>query len=263
MLGISTYAYLWRGSERAPAPMSLEEMLDDAAALGADAFQICDWSALAGMTAPALVSVREHAAERGLALEVGTRGTSPEVLERHLEIASLLGSRMLRSMWTAGDDRPTAAEVERRVRSLLPRLHDAGVSLALETYEQVSTHDLVALVESIGDPAVGICLDPANTVANLELPGDVVERCAPYVLDWHVKDFDFVRQEGWVGFSLVGVRMGSGRLPYERMLDALRPAERGIAQIVEHWLPWRGDAATTLAEEADWTAHAMRVMREA
>ena len=74
----------------------------------------------------------------------------------------------------------------------------AGVTLALETYEQVPTAALIELVTTIDSPRLGICLDPGNTVANLEHPDDVTRRCAPYVKNWHVKDFDFTRSPGWV-----------------------------------------------------------------
>lgn len=61
----------------------------------------------------------------------------------------------------------------------MPAYESAGVSLALETYEQLSSRDLVTLVEAVGSPNLGICLDPANCVAALEHPKAVIDRCAP------------------------------------------------------------------------------------
>jgi sugar phosphate isomerase/epimerase len=260
-IGLSTYAFFWRASDRVENPMSLDDMLSESQRLGASVFQICDHAPIELMDDAELASLRSAAASRGIRLELGTRGTDPAHLRRYLGIARSLGVGLLRSMWTSGDDRPDRATSEARLREILPELRADGVTLALETYEQVPSAELVALVEAVDDPLVGICLDPANTVANLELPAVVTGRCAPHVVNWHVKDFDFSRAPGWVGFSLAGTALGDGRLDYEGMLALLRPAERGISQIVEFWLPWQDDAETTTTLEAEWTTRTMDYLR--
>ncbi|MGO3884922.1 MAG: sugar phosphate isomerase/epimerase family protein [Mycetocola sp.] len=266
-IGLSTYAYFWRFSDRVDNPMTLEQMLDDTAALGGTVFQICDYAPIEDATTDRLAAIRAHADALGIVLELGTRGTDPEHLRRYLGIAEALGVTLLRSMWTSGDDRPDAAESERRLRAIAPELEAAGVSLALETYEQVSSTELVALVDALDHPLIGICLDPANTVANFEQPADVVQRCAPRTLNWHVKDFNFSRNPGWVGFIYTGTALGEGRLDYDTFREAVRPAERGINQIVEFWLPWRDDvpeseqAQATARREAEWTRTTMEYLR--
>ena len=122
-------------------------------------------------------------------------------------------------------------------------------------------------VATLDHPRIRICLDPANTVANLELPADVTARCAPYVANWHVKDFDFSRNPGWVGFVYTGTALGDGRLDYDGMLALLRPAERGITQIIEFWLPWQDtvpaaeQALATTRLEAEWTRTTLDQLR--
>ena len=252
--GAGTYAYSWRSSPRVEHPMSIADQLRDAAALGAQVFQICDDPHLEELDDDGLLALRRTADELHLALEVGTRGTDTEHLHRWLSVAELLGARLVRSMWTAGADRPDRAETERRLRATLPDYARAGVTLALETYEQVPTTALVDVVETLGSEHLGICLDPANTVAALEHPTDVLARCAPHVKNWHVKDFAFTRAEGWVGFSLAGAPLGQGLLDYDAVVAAVDPVGRGISRIAEHWLPWQGDAVTTARTEAAWTA---------
>jgi sugar phosphate isomerase/epimerase len=156
---------------------------------------------------------------------------------------------------------PSMRDAGRMLRAALPDYEAAGVALALETYEQVATADLVDLVESIGSPALGVCLDPANTVARLERPQDVIDRCAPVTRGVHVKDFAFARQPGWVGFVYSGAPLGTGLHDYAALRAAVRPGERGINEIVEHWLPWQGDPTTTTATEADWTRIALEHLR--
>ncbi|MGN8049924.1 sugar phosphate isomerase/epimerase family protein [Curtobacterium sp. 22159] len=274
LLGLSTYAYTWRMSERVPSPMSLEDVLRDAASHdGVDLFQICDHLPLDTASDDRLVAIRHLAADLGLTLEIGTRGTAPEHLARYLAIAEQLGVTLVRSMWGSGDDLPDAATTEARLRAVLPAYEAAGVTLALETYEVVPSEALVDVVARIDSPALGICLDPANTVAALEHPADVVARCAPYTRNWHVKDSGFTRSPGWVGFQYTGVRTGTGILDYDAVRAALDPARRGINRVIEFWLPWQdatagarpqGDetpAQTTTRVEAEWTGHTIEYIR--
>jgi sugar phosphate isomerase/epimerase len=260
-IGYSSYAFFWRGSADVPNPMSLHDMLRATAADGVRLFQICDYPAIEVLGGDALAELRALADELGIALELGTRGTQPAQLELYLILAAALGATLVRSMWTAGDDRPSASEAETRLRAVLPLYEAAGVRLALETYEQVATTELIALIERVGSANLGICLDPANTVANLESPTAVVGACAPHVINWHVKDFDFSRAPGWVGFALQGAPLGTGRLEYDHFRAIVRPHERGINQIIEHWLPWQGDAETTIRLEAEWTESTLHYLR--
>lgn len=268
MIGLSTYAYFWRMSDRVPAPMSLDDVLRDTAAQGLGLVQICDHAPLAGYSDDQLVALRGLADELGLTIELGTRGTAPAVLRRYLELAVALRAPLVRSMWTAGDDRPDAAETERRLREVVPEYEAAGVTLALETYEQVSSADLVDVVRAVGSDRLGIVLDPANTVARLEHPDDVTARCAPYVANWHVKDFAFSRKDGWVGFALTSTPLGEGLLDLDGIAAALVAADNphvardgGVNQVVEHWLPWQDDPATTTRLEAAWTTSTIDHLR--
>ena len=85
-------------------------------------------------------------------------------------------------------------------------------------------------------------------------------RC-PYVVNMHVKDFAFSRKDRSIGFTLAGAPLGEGLLPYDYMIDKIKPAERGISQIIEHWLPWQGTEAETLAMEFEWTRHNLEFLR--
>ena len=137
----------------------------------------------------------------------------------------------------------------------MPAFVEQNVKLALETYEQVPTRTILDAVERVDSPWLGICLDPGNCVAALEHPTQVIDMTANRVLNLHVKDFSFSRRDGWVGFTFAGCPMGEGLLDYDYMKARVRPNERQINQIIEHWLPWQQDAATTCALEDQWTRH--------
>lgn len=261
MIGLSTYAFFWQHSDRAPEPLTLSEMLYRTREAGVDLFQVCDYAPLLSYSAAELQGIRSLADDLGITLELGTKGLQTEHLATFLSIAEVFGATFVRSMVNAPDSTPTLVEAESLLRAALPAFEAAGVTLALETYEQVSSADLVALVETVASPALGITLDPANSVAALEHPRDVVERTAPYVRGIHVKDFAFSRRGGWVGFTLEGVPLGTGLLDYDHLVSTVRPEERGINQVIEHWLTWRDSFDETARLENEWNSHNLSYLR--
>lgn len=260
-IGLSTYAFFWQLSDRVSTPLTLTQTLERTAELGVDLLQVCDYAPLAGMSDAQLADVAAAAAGLGVRLEVGTKGIRPEHLRRFLDICNRLDARLLRTMFRTPEHAPSPAEAERLLREVLPEFARAGVSIAIETYEQVSTADVLHVIREIDSPHLGVCLDPGNVVAALESPNAVIDAVAPHVLNVHVKDFAFARQEGWVGFTLSGARLGEGLLDYDHMIEAVRPAARGINQIVEHWLPWQQREQQTVRLEREWTAHSLEFLR--
>ncbi|PRY13567.1 sugar phosphate isomerase/epimerase family protein [Kineococcus rhizosphaerae] len=260
-VGVSTYAYQHRSAAQAvPLPGMLHEIAD----LGGQVFQICDHPDLETLTPPGAQELRAAADDRGLVLETGTRGTRPDHLRKHLALARSLGARTVRSMAYAVvdgvDDRPSHAEIVERLRLVVPEYAAAGVTLGLETYEQLTTTDLLAIVEAVDSPHLGIVLDPANCVANLEHPRDVVRRLAHRVVNVHVKDFVFTRREGWAGFTLASCPLGEGQLDYRDLLAVVQPDPERVHQVLEHWLVPQEDPASTCATEADWTERSLRTL---
>jgi sugar phosphate isomerase/epimerase len=261
VIGLGTYAFFWQHSDRVERPLGLVDVLERTRDLDVDLFQVCDYAPLQAMPADDLRDAATAARRLGLTIELGTKGVAPEHLLDFLRLADVFDARLVRSMVYAPGFRPTLDEAAGLLATVMPEFEAAGVTLALETYEQVTTSDLVALVERVGSDRLGICLDPANVVAGLELPKDAVERCAPLTRSIHAKDFAFSRQDGWVGFTYSGARMGEGLHDYPHLLDTVRPEERGVNQVVEHWLPWQGDPDTTVRTEQEWTSTALEYLR--
>jgi len=261
VIGLGTYAFFWQHSVRAPQPLDLPTMLRKTRELDADVFQICDYLPILGYTAAQLRDLRRCADDLGIALELGTRGIALDHLSTFLQRADVLGAKVIRGMVNAADHRPSMAEAEALLKQAMPAYEAAGVRLALETYEQMSSRDLVALVEAVGSSSLGICLDPANCVAALENPNGVIDRCAPYVMNMHVKDFAFTRRGGWVGFTLEGAELGTGLLDFDYMMNVVRPDLRGINCVLEHWLPWQDNFEETRRVENLWNVNNLAYLR--
>jgi 3-oxoisoapionate decarboxylase len=260
-IGLSTYAFFWQWHDTAENPLTLPAMIERTADLGVSLFQICDYPLLESYEPDDLDRLRNNCIRRDVHLELGTRGVRPEHLRRYLEIARRLDATMLRTMINTADHRPSPDEAFNLLASAAPAFERAGVTIALETYEQIPVATLVDIVRRVDSPAVGICVDPANCVAALELPTATVEAVAPYARNVHVKDFAFSRSDGWVGFTLAGCRLGEGLLDYQHLVTTTRANERSLSQIIEHWLPWQGDSASTIRTENEWNLHNLSYLR--
>jgi sugar phosphate isomerase/epimerase len=261
MIGLGSYAFFWQHSEKNPTPMTLVEAFRATKELGVELFQICDYEPLLEMNQTQLEAAAAEARALGLAIELGTKGIEPAHLEVFLNLAKIFDAKLIRSMVYSPTSRPTPAEALDSLKAAMPRFEAAGVTLALETYEQLATYELVNLVDQVGSPNLGICLDPANVVARFENPKECVEATVPLVKNVHVKDFAFSRQDGWVGFTYSGAAMGTGSHDYQHLLSAVKPRERGINEIVEHWLPWQGNIAKTVELEKAWTLKTIEYLR--
>jgi 3-oxoisoapionate decarboxylase len=259
-IGLSTYAFFWQFSETAERPLTLMDMVKKTHELGLSVFQICDYEPMQAMSDAELARLRDIAESLGVQLELGTRGVQKSHVVNYLDIASALGATFLRTMLHAPDHKPSVQEAVALLSEVIPVCADRGITIGLETYEQVSTDDLIRVVEGVGNPLLGVCLDPANSVARLELPTDVINRTAPFVVNVHVKDFTFTRQAGWVGFMLIGCPLGEGLLDYDGMIEVVQP-EANVNQVIEHWLPWQGNSKETCQLEEKWTQHNVDILR--
>jgi sugar phosphate isomerase/epimerase len=259
-IGLGTYTYFWQISSRRGDDGFLETMLDEAAQLGGQVFQVCDYPPLNDFSASRLSQVRRHAESLGLELEVGTRGVDADHLERYLGIAEALGARFVRSMFARAGEDVVLASASRELKKALVAYRASGVTLGLETYEQVSAADTVRVIDELGTDCFGVCLDPANGIGSYELPQDTVATTAPYVVNVHVKDFDFARREGGQGFTVTGRALGEGAYDLSGILAALATHGRDPNLILEHWVPYDTDDDSTIARERAWTRHGMTTL---
>jgi len=259
-LGIGSYTFTWAigvpGVELAGAPMSAEELLSRARALGVSVVQVCDNLPLDEASPSLLSGLRARAEQAGISVEVGTRGTRPEHLRRFLRIADSLGARLVRSMITT-----SVAEAEADIRIVLPEFEKSGVVLAIENYEKHGVHSLADMIDRIGSGSLGACLDTVNSLGALEPPREAIDALLPRTASLHVKDFDIVRADHRMGFSVVGTPAGRGRLDIPGLLDAARRNGRDPNAILELWTPPAGSAEETVAREQQWAKESISFLR--
>ncbi|GAB2856462.1 hypothetical protein GCM10022221_65200 [Actinocorallia aurea] len=201
-----------------------------------------------------LKEVRELAAELGLYLELGIGKVNPYMAAELPHIRALgdggylEGQRRLilaaaemgvTELWSAtggfkfqysgmhATDRfrgeaPWAdqlAATERALHLLAPLLRETGLHLNLETHEEITSFELIRLVESVGDDVLGVCLDPANLPVRGENPMDAVRRLAPYVRTTQLRDAALRRTED--GIARLLMPCGEGVIDWTLLLGEL------------------------------------------
>jgi sugar phosphate isomerase/epimerase len=86
----------------------------------------------------------------------------------------------------AWDDQLVATE--RFLRVLAPIARDLGIHMNVETHEEITSPEVVRLVEAVGPDVIGITFDVANVLQRGEDPVLAARRVAPYVRQSHLKD---------------------------------------------------------------------------
>ncbi|MDH7570920.1 MAG: sugar phosphate isomerase/epimerase family protein [Armatimonadota bacterium] len=202
-----------------------------------------------------LKEFRAEADRRGLYTHVSVPGCNPHLmrgsveehqaeLARQIEIAATCGWHELHASLGSGPERyehpvpwaqhlaDSAAFLER----LSPVLRHHGSRIDLETHGDVTTFELVRLIERVGPDTTGICLDTANVLCHAEDPVLAARRAAPYTHLTHAKDallFFSAR-----GYTRQGRPPGEGCLEWEPIVAALAAHAPGLPLSIEDhkWL---------------------------
>src|SRR5205823_922316 len=186
------YTYVWSvgvpGYPPPPRPLTAAGLLDKAAELGVRVVQIADNLPLDRLTDAERDDLLARARRLGVSLEVGTRGCRPDHLRRYLRIAERLGSPVLRTILDADDHEPTPAEAVELLRAVAPEFKRAGVCLAVENHDRFRAAPLAEIFERVGSPAVGLCLDTANSIGCVENVETLLRVLGRWVVNLHVKD---------------------------------------------------------------------------
>jgi 3-oxoisoapionate decarboxylase len=263
-LGIASYTYTWAigvSGRRPETPMTAVGLVDRAAELGVRRVQIADNLPLDDLGPVEIDGLERRARERGVAVEVGTRGIDPPHLLRHLALAQRFGSPILRVVVDRGAHHPSPDEVVGILKEIVGAFERAGVTIAIENHDRFTARSIVGIIERIGSARVGVCLDTVNSFGALEGPAVVVDVLGPFTVNLHVKDFAVVRASHMMGFSVEGRPAGQGQLDVAWLLAALRARGRDPSAILELWTPPDPTLAETIAKEDRWARESVAFLR--
>ena len=190
-------------------------------------------------------AIRRH----GMFVELDTRGTDPAHLAHILDVAEQLGADVVRTFVMSGGgyshgnlagsfDPEAFARAAQQLRELVPLLQKKRIRLAVENHELETIGEILALVEQVDSPWVGVHLDVGNTMMAWEDPLEATLQAAHRTVTTHIKDHIICRN-GPDGPAVVcGVPLGEGNLDLEAICRVLYARSTLQRLIIEMCYPY-------------------------
>jgi sugar phosphate isomerase/epimerase len=76
----------------------------------------------------------------------------------------------------------------RLVQSLAPLLRDLGARLCLKTHEEITSFEVLNMIEQVGPELLSVCFDPANVLVRIEAPLASARRLLPFIRQIQLDD---------------------------------------------------------------------------
>ncbi len=261
MLGLSSYTLTWSvgmaGDEAPTKRLSALDLIRLTHQLGYKLVQLSDNIQLHHLSQEELRQLHETAELLEVQIEVGTRGSSPELLLNYLDIARCLKADLVRTLITTAD----IAEAEEQLRCVLPSYEAAGVTIAVENHGLHTTAQLIQLFKNLNSRYIGCCMDTVNSFGALESPELVIDQLLPYTVNLHVKDFDIQRVDHQMGYIVLGTAAGSGRLDIPKLAEKLRSRNKKAHAILELWTPFTETVDKTVELELKWMKQSLDYLK--
>ena len=254
-LGLSSYTYTWAVGVPGSLPakqLSAFDLTDKAAEAGLKLVQIADNLPLEKMKEDELIDLRKYGASKGVEIEMGGRGITPEHTIKCLEAAGSLNSPILRMVIDGAGYEPDLNSVISAIKELVPEFKTRKIKLAIENHDRFKAREFEHIIKSVGSEWVGICLDSVNSMGAGEGFETVSEILIPYTINLHVKDFTIFRVSHKMGLVIEGRPAGKGMLNIPELVCSLD--ERGLCDsaILELWTPPGEDISKTILKESAW-----------
>lgn len=264
-LGIGTYTFMWSiGFPGAlpSQPMRAIDLIHAAERLGVRVVQFGPNLPLRTLAPDELNPVLRAAEEAAIDLEIGICGVHLAEVAAEAAFARSIGCRLIRTTAEAEEEQtPSAAELQRRLHTVLPVLQQTDTVLAVEN-ARMPAAELAGVMDALNSPHVGVTLDTVNSLAIPEGTAEVVRELALHVRCLHIKDFRVERAWHSMGFTVAGTPAGKGQLKIPELLHRLRDSSVRANAILELWPPPQGTVDETASLEAAWAAESVHTLRQ-
>jgi 3-oxoisoapionate decarboxylase len=264
-LGISSYTYTW--AVGVPGlmpenPLSVCGLLEKAYLSGIKLVQIADNLPVEKLTEDELDHLHNYSVEKGISLEMGGRGLTPEHTIKCLLAAHAIRSPILRMVIDSTGFEPSVPEIVGIIKELLPEFRSRRIKLAIENHDRLKAREFAGIIDSIGSEWVGICLDSVNSMGAGEGFETVSDILIPYTINLHIKDFTIRRVSHKMGIIIEGAPAGNGMLNIPDLL--LRTSQNRLCQsaILELWTPPESEIESTLLKEEKWAQESLTYLKK-
>ncbi|MBY5584404.1 sugar phosphate isomerase/epimerase family protein [Rhizobium leguminosarum] len=112
--------------------------------------------------------------------------------------------------------------IEKVLRKLAPAARANGAHMNIETHDEITSFEILRLIEKVGADCVGVVFDTANGLQRGEHPVFAAKRLAPHIRQTHIKDAYVGRAPGGLDFQTRPV--GGGIVDFAAILPILAEA---------------------------------------
>jgi sugar phosphate isomerase/epimerase len=265
-IGIGTWTFGWSfGLPGFPKPiptMTLFDLLDKAKELNVSLVQMGENTPLDTYDKELLEEISAKASKMGIDIEVITESTDPRKLERFLEIAKIMRSKIVRTYTLNEEVERGLTSIIDNIRSVIKEYEKENVTILLENHEEIPALQLKEIVEGVGSNNIGILLDTGNSLGVEEPLYYVVEVLLPYIEEVHMKEYAIKRMEHKLGFEIFGVPLGEGRINVDRLIKTLIDAgKKHVHLVIEQWTPFQKTINATVRLEHIWAVRNVEFLR--
>lgn len=116
--------------------------------------------------------------------------------------------------------------IEKVLHKLAPAARANGTHLNIETHDEITSFEILRLIERVGADCTGVVFDTANVLQRGEHPVFAARRLAPHVRQTHIKDAYVARAPGGLDFQTR--RCGEGIVDFETIIPILADANPGL-----------------------------------
>ena len=123
------------------------------------------------------------------------------------------------------------AATERFLLRLAPIARDLGIHMNMETHDEITSFEIIRMIEAVGADAMGVVFDTANGLQRGEHPVFSAHRLAPFVRQTHIKDAHVAHAPGGLDFQTRGC--GHGMVDFRQILPILAAANPNLNLSIE------------------------------
>ncbi|MBB4438685.1 MULTISPECIES: sugar phosphate isomerase/epimerase family protein [Rhizobium] len=116
--------------------------------------------------------------------------------------------------------------IEKVLRKLAPVARANGAHMNIETHDEITSFEILRLIEKVGADCVGVVFDTANGLQRGEHPVFAAKRLAPHIRQTHIKDAYVGRAPGGLDFQTRPV--GGGIVDFAAILPILADANPAL-----------------------------------
>jgi len=264
-LGLSTFTYTWAIGVPGSVPeypLSAMGLIDKVSGCGLELVQIADNLPAEKLYECELLELRQYADEKGVSIEMGGRGITPEHTMSCLNSAEKLGSDILRMVIDMQDFEPDLQTIISIVREMEPEFKSRNIRLAIENHDRLKAKEFEKIILGVNSDFVGICLDSVNSMGAGEGFETVSEILIPYTINLHIKDFTISRAAHKMGLVIEGRPAGKGMLNIPALIDRVSETGKCKSAILELWTPPESTIDLTISKEEKWAQESINYLRQ-